>query len=82
MSVIDEILIANKGRRLQSIAVLAHGLMVGDKETMKLGYSRETALSAAIEAMSLITRDERETLDGLLDARLQVEPVSYGPGTR
>jgi len=80
MSIIDDILIANKGRRLMSIAVLAHGLMVGNKAELKLGYSRAAALSFAIESMSSLTEEQRQDLDRLLDVRLRIEPVEYGPG--
>jgi hypothetical protein len=82
VSITDDILLANNGRRLESIAVLAHGLMMGDKATLKLGYSRGAALSFAIEAMSNLTDDQRHTLDRMLDIRLTLEPVEYGPGVK
>jgi hypothetical protein len=79
MSIIDDILIANHGRRLQSVAVLAHALMKGERARLKMGYSRGSALISAIEAMINFTTDERETIDILLDARIAVDPIEYGP---
>lgn len=81
MSVIDDILEANHGSRPVAAAVLAHGLMVGDRETLKLGYSRESAINAATEQYGPFTPGNLVVINDLIDRRLETDPVSYGPGT-
>lgn len=80
MSVIDDILKANDGNKVVSAAVLAHGLMVGDAFEMKLGYSRESALLAAVEQLGPFTPGNMKVIFDLLDQRLLTDPVQYGPG--
>lgn len=79
MSVSDEILAANHGSKVVSAAVLAHGLMVGDRATLKLGYSRSSALVSATASYGPFTEGNLQVINDLLDRRLAAMPVSYGP---
>jgi hypothetical protein len=79
MSLIDEILFVNDGNRTTAVAVLAHGLMKGDKATGKMGYSRKAAVKAAINWLSSFTDEDLQIIDLKLNASLVVDPVSYGP---
>ena len=82
MSIIEDILKANHGSKVISAAVLAHGLMVGDKATLKLGYSRAAAINAATEHYGPFTAGNMVVINDLIDRRLLTDPVSYGPSER
>ncbi len=80
MGITEDILNANGGDRVKAAAVLAHGLMIGDRASFKQGYSRINALLAAQE-MYDIGAVQMPTVDDLLEQRLVVRPVEFGPGT-
>jgi hypothetical protein len=82
MSVVDDILQANNGNKVVSAAVLAHGLMVGDRATLKLGYHRASALAAAERHYGPFTEGNLVVINDLLDRRLAEYPVEYGPKPR
>lgn len=79
MSVVEDILKANHGNKVVSAAVLAHGLMVGDRATLKLGYGRTSALHVATRHYGPFTEGNLTVINDLLDRRLAEYPVSYGP---
>ena len=58
MSLRQELLIENDGDLREAAAIMANRLNRDDPVTLKVGYSRENAILAAIELFPEVTADE------------------------
>lgn len=61
MSSLDEIKVLARTDRMGAAEMLGRGLMAGDPDTFKQGYSRENAVLATTDMLGL-TDSERDTL--------------------
>lgn len=67
MSIAEELLAKAKGNKVRAATELVIGVMAGDPETFKLGYSIGNALMTAIAHYNLTAREEALVVEEVVD---------------